>query len=89
MPVITTTGAPWQELERRACGWWIELSEQNLAEALQAAMSLPDEQRAAMGRRGRLWMEQSFGWPRIATEMKWVYEWLLGGGPPPACLVTD
>jgi hypothetical protein len=34
-------------------------------------------------------MEQSFAWPRIAAEMKAVYEWLLGGGPPPACLVTD
>ena len=89
VPVITTKGAPWQELERRACGWWIELSEQNLARALEAAMSLPDERRVAMGRRGRLWMAQSFGWPSIAAEMKSLYQWLLGGGSPPSCVVTD
>jgi glycosyltransferase involved in cell wall biosynthesis len=89
VPVVTTTGTPWQELERRACGWWIELSERTLVEALEAALNLPDEERRAMGHRGRLWMEQSFAWPRIAAEMKAVYEWLLGGGPPPACLVTD
>jgi glycosyltransferase involved in cell wall biosynthesis len=89
VPVITTTGAPWAGLEERGCGWWIELSEGNLAEALQSAMDLPHERRVEMGRRGRLWMEQSFGWDRIAKEMKSVYEWVLGDGPPPACVVTD
>ena len=89
VPVITTTGAPWQELERRGCGWWIELSEHNLARALEAAMSLPGERRVAMGQRGRLWMERSFGWPRVGAEMKAVYEWVLGRGRPPACVRTD
>lgn len=89
VPVITTTGAPWQELERRGCGWWIELSEQNLAAALETAMNLPEEQRSQMGARGRRWMQQSFGWPEIAAQMKSVYEWLLGGGPPPSCVMTE
>jgi glycosyltransferase involved in cell wall biosynthesis len=89
VPVITTTGTPWQELERRDCGWWIELSEQNLAAALKTAINLPDGQRRAMGRRGRWWMEQSFGWPRVAAEMKAVYKWVLGGGRPPACVLPD
>jgi glycosyltransferase involved in cell wall biosynthesis len=88
VPVITTTGTPWQELERRACGWWIELSEHKLAEILEAAMKLPKERRATMGRRGRRWMEQSFSWPRIAADMKSIYEWVLGGGPPPSCVMT-
>jgi glycosyltransferase involved in cell wall biosynthesis len=89
VPVITTTGTPWQELQRRDCGWWIELSERTLAEALEAAMNLPDEQRRAMGRRGRRWIERSFAWPEIAAEMKSVYQWLLGGGTPPSCAMTD
>ena len=89
VPVITTTGAPWAGLEERGCGWWIELSERNLAETLHGAMALPEALRVEMGRRGRLWMEQSYGWERIAAEMKSVYAWLLGGGPPPACVLTD
>jgi glycosyltransferase involved in cell wall biosynthesis len=89
VPVITTTGAPWQELERRACGWSIELSEQNLAHALEGAMNLTAEERVEMGHRGRQWMEQSFAWARIAAEMKAVYEWVLGGGAPPSCVLTD
>ncbi len=89
VPVITTTGAPWQDLDRRACGWWIELSEQNLAETLHGAMALPEALRVEMGRRGRLWMQQSYRWDWIGGEMKSVYEWALGGGPPPACVLTD
>jgi len=89
LPVIITTGAPWPDLEPRGCGWWIELSEANLADALRTAMELSEEKRARMGARGRRWMEESFAWPRIAAEMKGVYEWVLGGGPPPSCVITD
>jgi glycosyltransferase involved in cell wall biosynthesis len=89
LPVITTTGTPWQELETHDCGWWIELSEANLAEVLRVAMDLPDDRRRQMRHHGRLWMEESYGWPRIAGEMKGVYEWVLGGGSPPSCVVTD
>jgi glycosyltransferase involved in cell wall biosynthesis len=89
LPVITTTGTPWHELERRGCGWWIELSEQNLAAALASAMDLPATRLGAMGARGRLWMQASFGWREIAAEMKSVYQWLLGGGSPPSCVLTD
>jgi glycosyltransferase involved in cell wall biosynthesis len=89
IPVITTTGAPWAGLEQHGCGWWVELSEHQLGETLHSAMDLPEERRAAMGCRGRLWMQQSYRWDRIAKKMKSVYEWLLGGGPPPSCVVTQ
>ncbi len=89
LPVITTTGAPWAGLRQRACGWWIPLSEQELAEALGIAMKLPSGDLEEMGRRGRLWTEEAFAWPRIAENMKSVYEWLLGGGAPPSCVVTE
>ncbi len=89
VPVITTTGAPWAGLQARDCGWWIGLSEPNLAEALQLAMALPAARRVEMGRRGRLWTEECFGWAKIATEIKSIYDWLLGGGSPASCIVTD
>jgi glycosyltransferase involved in cell wall biosynthesis len=88
LPVITTTGAPWGELEDRQCGWWIKLSEANLASVLQDAMALPENNRRGMGRRGRLWMQEKFCWPQIAKSMKGLYEWILGGGSPPAFVST-
>lgn len=89
LPVITTTNAPWDGLERHRCGWWTELADEALAAALDAAMSLPDAERWAMGARGRTWMARDFTWPAIARRMHEVYTWTLGGGPPPACVVTD
>ena len=89
VPVITTTGAPWAGLEEHNCGWWIELSEGNLADALAYRHGPAPAQRAQMGRGGRLWMEQSFGWDRIASQMKSVYEWTLGSDPPPSCVMTN
>lgn len=86
VPVITTHGAPWQALQTEQCGWWIPMSEPALRETLTAAMQLTAAERQAMGRRGQLLAQREFGWPRIASEMAAVYEWILGGGHPPACV---
>jgi glycosyltransferase involved in cell wall biosynthesis len=89
LPAVTTTNAPWDGLERHRCGWWIELSDDALAAALDDAMSLAESDRRAMGERGRAWMARDFAWPAIARQMHEVYTWVLGGGPPPSCVVTD
>jgi glycosyltransferase involved in cell wall biosynthesis len=89
VPVITTKGAPWEGLETHGCGWWVDIGAEPLAEALREAISLNDEERQAMGIRGRMLVEEKFAWPKIAAEMKSVYEWILGGGAPPSCVITD
>ncbi len=89
VPVITTHGAPWQSLQTENCGWWIPMSEPTLLETLTTAMQLPPAERHAMGQRGQQLAQREFGWPRIASEMAAVYEWILGGGNPPACVLTN
>jgi glycosyltransferase involved in cell wall biosynthesis len=89
VPVITTHGAPWQSLQTDNCGWWIPMSEPTLLSTLSAAMQLRPGERRAMGQRGRQLALREFGWPRIASEMAAVYEWILGGGSPPTCVVTN
>jgi glycosyltransferase involved in cell wall biosynthesis len=89
LPVITTTGAPWQELEGRGCGWSIRLCEANLRETIHGAMGLSPSQRRQMGQRGRLWMQESYSWGRVARQLAGTYQWVLGGGSPPACVMTD
>lgn len=68
-PVIATRGAPWQGLAEHQCGWWTGLEAPDLAQALSTAMMLSQEQRRAMGQRGRAWMERDFAWPIIAARM--------------------
>jgi glycosyltransferase involved in cell wall biosynthesis len=87
-PVISTKGAPWAGLETHGCGWWIEHGVEPLAAALRTAMSLPPEERRAMGGRGRAWMERDFAWDGIARQMAAVYRWLVQGGERPACVRT-
>jgi glycosyltransferase involved in cell wall biosynthesis len=89
VPVITTKGAPWELLIKNRCGWWIDIGVRPLADALHEAINLSDKARIEMGRRGRQLVEERFSWSKIGEEMHRVYEWILGGGPPPGCVVTD
>ena len=51
-----------------------------LAAALKEMMAMSDEERAAMGARGREWIRRDFSWKGIGAKMKAAYEWLLSSG---------
>lgn len=82
LPVITTRGAPWADLEIFDCGWWVDIGVDPLVHALRDAMALSDEERRAMGARGRDYVKR-FDWDAIAKQTLEVYRWLLGQGPLP------
>lgn len=44
---------------------------------------------SAMGQKGYDLVAKEFTWPRIARAMKGVYDWLLGGGSPPDCVLLQ
>lgn len=73
-PVIATRGAPWSGLVDQKCGWWIEHGVDPLVAALDAAMSLPEDKRNAMGQRGRAWMLRDYSWESVANRMLSVYD---------------
>ncbi len=73
LPVITTRGTPWKELETYRCGWWIDIGVEPLAEALKEAMGLSDEERQAMGSRGHQLIEEKYTWPAIGRKMAEAY----------------
>ncbi|WP_103027249.1 glycosyltransferase [Salinibacter altiplanensis] len=83
VPVLTTTGTPWSDLEAQGCGWWVSPSEESITEALQEAVGLGDETRRAMGKRGRRLVEAQYSWPGVVKNMTAAYRWLLGEGPRP------
>jgi glycosyltransferase involved in cell wall biosynthesis len=63
VPVIVSRGVPWSEVEQRQCGRWVDNSSASLADAIA---SMRHRDLAAMGARGRRWMETEFGWSGIA-----------------------
>lgn len=88
LPVITTRGAPWADLEAFGCGWWIDIGVDPLVHALREAMALSDDERRAMGERGRAYVRR-YDWAGIARQTIDVYRWVLGQGPQPDCVRTD
>jgi glycosyltransferase involved in cell wall biosynthesis len=88
VPVITTHGTPWEELDTHSCGWWIPVGVAPLAEALRKATELSDAQRREMGKRGRKLVEEKYTWHSVGKQMKTLYEWVLGGGPKPPFLLS-
>ena len=82
IPVITTTGAPWGELERYDWGWWVEPGVDGIVGALSVALSTPREKLAEMGARGKVLIEERYSWGRIGRDALHASEWLLSQNHP-------
>jgi glycosyltransferase involved in cell wall biosynthesis len=87
-PVITTKGAPWEGLEKNGGGWWIDIGEEPLTEALRQAMNMNREQLEEKGEKGRGWMNRDYAWTSIAEKMILYYNWLNGMGSVPSFVST-
>jgi glycosyltransferase involved in cell wall biosynthesis len=86
LPVLTTKGAPWEELVSHRCGWWVDIDVDSLASGLAEATEVSDEKRQEMGTRGRELIEKKYSIRGVAERMKEVYLWMSGKGPSPGCL---
>lgn len=82
LPVITTHGTPWQEIEEYDAGWWVELSQKNIDNALAEALSSSEYELKQKGLNG-FNLIQKYEWKYQAKKMKEVYEWVLGSGDKP------
>ena len=87
LPVITTKNAPWQCIEEEKCGWWIDLTVENLRNALEHAMSLSDADRRVIGNRGPGCINKFFSLSGVASKTSSVYQWVLSGGSIPDCVM--
>lgn len=87
-PVITTKNAPWSCLTEDRCGWWIDLSVENLKNALQEAMLLTDDERHELGKKSRECIVNRFSAPSVAKKTMKVYEWVLGKCEKPDFIYT-
>lgn len=77
VPVITTKGAPWEELESHHCGWWTDVNQTSFLAALERALSMSPKQLKEMGQRGRGLVEGKYDIHIVAQQMIELYNWLL------------
>lgn len=88
LPVVTTKGAPWKDLEDFRCGWWVDIGVGPLVSVLRHATSLSGKERKAMGARGRAYV-QRYDWRRIAEQTVMAYRWLAGLDPKPGYVFNN
>lgn len=79
IPVVTTQGTPWQEIETRGGGRWVPVDSRAIEEAIKSILSLPGEDRKRMGARGRTFILENYTWEIIARKMITVYQAILDG----------
>ena len=67
----------------------IEPSAESIVRGLRELFQTPSAERQALGDNGRALVAEKFTWPKIAADMKSVYEWVMGNGPKPGCVVVS
>ena len=73
-PVITTVGAPWEELNTLNCGWWTEIGTQPTIDAIRKFLALTDEELVKMGHNGRRLVEEKYASTTVAKQFIELYE---------------
>ena len=87
VPVLTTKASPWEELVTNHCGWWTEISEQDIGQALQEAIQKPSCELKDMGARGKRLIAERYTIKRVAEQTIALYKWLLGSDSKPDFVV--
>lgn len=73
VPVITTKGTPWQDLEMHNCGWWIDLSIGNLQKTLNEVIQLPKEKIKRKGENGIELIQSKYRIEAVAKDVENLY----------------
>lgn len=74
VPVITTKGTPWKDLETNKCGWWIDLSSDNLTKTIIKVFNTSTNELEDMGKNGRELIDNKYDIKKIAKEMINLYK---------------
>jgi glycosyltransferase involved in cell wall biosynthesis len=83
LPVLLTPECNFPELAKAGAAIEISTDVSGIENGLRQIVASTDEQRKAMGGRGRDLVKKSYTWPVIAEQMCRVYDWLAGNAPMP------
>lgn len=77
IPVITTNGTPWEELNTFNAGWCVDVGIEPLIKSLEQALQLTDLQRLQMGKNGRLLIENNYSIESTTKKTIQLYNWII------------
>ena len=88
LPVLMTPQCNLPEGAAAGAAIMMESEADSILAALRRLFLMNDAGREAMGLKGRSLVEERFQWPRIGQQMADVYDWVLGYGPRPDCVLS-
>jgi len=86
LPVITTSGTPWNVLESLNCGWCVDPNADALYKALSSALALPEYTLQSMGEIAHQYAIETLSLARVSSDMASVYEWMIFRDDKPSCV---
>jgi poly(glycerol-phosphate) alpha-glucosyltransferase len=87
LPVLMTPQCNLPEGAAAGAAIMMESEVDSILAALRRLFSMNDAERESVGLKGRCLVEERFQWPRIGQQMADVYDWVLGHGPRPDCVL--
>lgn len=84
IPVIASTGSPWQDLETYGCGRWVCNDVDTLTGQVKDLLSMDENTLYEMGKRGRQLVLDKYSVDVVSRQMKELYAWVAGQGDKPA-----
>lgn len=81
-PVLMTAECNLPEGFKANAALRIGTTPEEIAAGVKQLLEMSDDDRVAMGARGRSLVATKFSWPRIGEQMRAVFDWLLGGEVP-------
>ena len=87
IPVLTTKGTPWEELNKHNCGFWVDNNEEGIKAALMIVLQKSKCDLKAMGERGKKLVKSKYLWNQTTKRTVELYNWVLYGGSKPDFII--
>ena len=87
VPVLTTKGTPWEELNSYDCGYWVDNNEDGLKKALLNILQTSQKDLKAMGLRGKKLIKSKYLWSETTKRTIELYTWIINGGSKPDFII--
>lgn len=78
VPVIASTGTPWEILETYGCGRWVNNDTDTLTKTIQDLLDLDQKTLHDMGQKGRKLVVEKYTLEAVSFQMKQMYNWIMG-----------
>ena len=87
IPVLTTKGTPWEELNKYNCGFWVDNNEEGIKDALIIVLQTSKSDLKAMGERGKKLIKSKYLWSETTKKTIKLYSWILRAGSKPDFII--